>query len=81
VTRDVQESGGPGGATAPTRHRATAGRLREGLQNEDAPERVHPLAHRESVVRRLLDLGVSPATLLMLLPDFRPVVDRLARRP
>jgi hypothetical protein len=52
----------------------------EGVDPLGRPERVDPLAHRERVVRRLLDLGLSPATLVVLLPDFRPLVDRLARR-
>jgi hypothetical protein len=33
--------------------------------------------HRETVVRRLLARGLSPTTLIMLLPDFRPVVERI----
>jgi hypothetical protein len=48
-------------------------------QRESTP-RVDPLAHRETVVRRLLDLGISPATLRVVLPDFRALVDRLAPR-
>lgn len=35
--------------------------------------------HREHVVRRLLDRGLSPATLLTVLPDFRPLIERLSR--
>ena len=41
-------------------------------------ERVDPATHREHVVRRLLARGLSPQTLTALLPDFRPIVQRLA---
>jgi hypothetical protein len=36
-----------------------------------------PEAHREHVVRRLLAAGLSAQTLLALLPDFRPIVQRV----
>lgn len=45
----------------------------------DAP-RPSVQAHRESVVRRLLAHGLSATTLIALLPDFRPVIDRLSGR-
>ena len=34
--------------------------------------------HREDVVRRLLARGLSPTAICALLPDFRPLVQRLA---
>jgi hypothetical protein len=37
-----------------------------------------PAAHRESVVRRLLDRGLSVRTLLILLPDWRGLIERVA---
>jgi hypothetical protein len=42
--------------------------------------RVEPRQHREDVIARLLDLGISPATLRTILPDFRSLVDRVASR-
>lgn len=60
---------GPLDATTP-RHRNAC---------PDAP-RPSVQAHRESVVRRLLARGVSAPTLIALLPDFRPVIDRLSGR-
>jgi hypothetical protein len=39
-----------------------------------------PLARREQVVRRLLDRGLSPRLLAVLLPDWQPLIDRVARR-
>lgn len=45
----------------------------------DAP-RPSTHAHRESVVRRLLARGVSASTLIALLPDLRPVIERLSGR-
>lgn len=44
-----------------------------------APEvpRVDPLAHRESVVRRLLDLDISPGVLRTILPELSGVIDRV----
>jgi hypothetical protein len=49
----------------------------------DAPElqRVDPLRHRESVVRRLLELGISSGTLRTILPEFRGLIDRAVPRP
>jgi hypothetical protein len=36
--------------------------------------------HREDVVRRLLERGLSPRALRSLLPEFGDVVDRVTRR-
>ncbi|GGI05100.1 hypothetical protein [Egicoccus halophilus] len=36
------------------------------------------VAHRESVVRRLLASGLTPPTLAVLLPEWGPVVERVA---
>ena len=45
----------------------------------DGPrESVH--AHRETVVRRLLARGLSPTALIALVPDFRPIVERVSGR-
>jgi hypothetical protein len=54
--------------------------VRQGREQRAPVRRVDPVTHRETVVRRLLDLGVSPATLRVVLPDFRGLVDRLAPR-
>lgn len=66
-----------GGGSTPIRSRAP--RLpapHPRARCEDAPrESVH--RHRETVVRRLLDRGISPTTLTSLLPDFRPVIQRV----
>lgn len=36
------------------------------------------ISHREDVVRRLLQRGLSPETLRVILPDFRDLIDRLS---
>lgn len=41
-------------------------------------ERMSQAAHRVEVVRRLLDAGLTPATLRAMLPEFTPVIDELA---
>ncbi len=41
--------------------------------------RSSPRAHREQVVRRLLLRGLSPRVLGLLLPEWRPLIDRVAR--
>lgn len=56
----------------------TAGPMR-GASCEDAP-REHMHRHRESVVRRLLARGVSANTLTALLPELRPVIQRVVRK-
>lgn len=48
-----------------------------GSEAADAPR--SPEAHREHVVRRLLAAGLSASALLALLPDFRPIVQRVVR--
>lgn len=40
--------------------------------------RVDPRDHREDVVRRLLQLGVSRGTLATVLPDWATLIDRVA---
>lgn len=45
---------------------------------EDEEHRVSIEEHRETVVRRLLARGLSPNTVVALLPDFGPVVERVA---
>jgi hypothetical protein len=45
---------------------------------DDQPQRATVEEHRETVVRRLLARGLSPTTIAALLPDFRPLVQRLA---
>ncbi len=45
---------------------------------DDEPARASVEEHREVVVRRLLARGLSPTTVVALLPDFRPLVQRLA---
>jgi hypothetical protein len=45
---------------------------------DDVPVRVSVEEHRETVVRRLLARGLSPTAIAALLPDFRPLVQRLA---
>jgi hypothetical protein len=46
------------------------------------PEPGGTAAHRAEVVRRLLDRGLSPATLRTMLPGFSALIDELAaRRP
>jgi hypothetical protein len=47
---------------------------------EQEAVRVPVLEHREVVVRRLLLLGLSPTVLRTLLPEFRPLIDRIAHR-
>jgi len=39
---------------------------------------VDPRHHRENVVRRLLADGVRPSTLLRLLPEWEPLIARVA---
>ncbi|MEX1177507.1 MAG: hypothetical protein WEB09_03510 [Nitriliruptor sp.] len=39
--------------------------------------RVPVAEHREDVVRRLLLLGITPRLLRALLPEFRPIIDRV----
>lgn len=51
-----------------------------GVDQREPSPRVDARTHRESVVRRLLELGISPTTLRVVLPDFRALVDRLAPR-
>ena len=41
-------------------------------------ERMSQATHRVEVVRRLLDAGLTPATLRAMLPEFIPVIDELA---
>jgi hypothetical protein len=36
--------------------------------------------HREDVVRRLLDRGLTPAVLTQLVPEWHPLIDRVAAR-
>lgn len=45
-------------------------------EDEVAEHRAQVVRHRESVVQRLLAKGLSATTLMALLPDFRPVVQR-----
>lgn len=40
-------------------------------------ERMSQADHRVDVVRRLLDAGLSVATLRAMLPEFVPVIDKL----
>jgi hypothetical protein len=71
---------GLGTPTARARRRAHMTLVADVRQRPGPPEptpRVDPLTHRETVVCRLLDLGISPATLRVVLPDFRALVDRL----
>jgi hypothetical protein len=42
--------------------------------------RLSPRAHREQVVRRLLLRGLSPRVLGVLLPEWRPLIERVAQR-
>ena len=49
-----------------------------GHHEDDLPPRASVEEHREIVVRRLLARGLSPTTVATLLPDFRPLVERLA---
>jgi hypothetical protein len=44
---------------------------------DDQPQLASVEEHRETVVRRLLARGLSPTTIATLLPDFRPLVERL----
>lgn len=58
-----------------TELRARGRTVSDGPGGQRAPEQ-----HREHVVRRLLASGLSAQTLLTLLPDFRPVVQRVLHR-
>jgi hypothetical protein len=49
-----------------------------GDDRDGVPQRVSVEEHRETVVRRLLARGLSPTTIATLLPDLRPLVQRLA---
>ncbi len=75
------------GPTADRSHRPVIVRQhREPRVHRDDHPRVDETArdsvrdHREDVVRRLLARGLSPTTLLALVPDFRPVVERVTGR-
>lgn len=60
------------------RHRVTVDLGRVGLAvtgPDERPRRVPVAAHREDVVRRLLDRGLSPSCLATLLPELRHVID------
>ena len=48
------------------------------VDQDDEPARASVEEHRETVVRRLLARGLSPTTVATLLPDFRPLVERIA---
>ena len=48
------------------------------VDQDDEPQRASVEEHRETVVRRLLARGLSPTTVATLLPDFRPLVERIA---
>ncbi|MFA9445523.1 hypothetical protein [Egicoccus sp. AB-alg6-2] len=50
----------------------------EGSAEDDFDARRKVLAHRESVVRRLLGAGLSVRLLRLLLPDWRPLIERVA---
>jgi hypothetical protein len=69
--------------TPPRRTRMTLVDAPHASRDRDAaPEvqRVDPLRHREQVVRRLLDLGISAGTLRTILPEFRGLIDHVAPR-
>ncbi|MBW3663748.1 MAG: hypothetical protein KY469_11665 [Actinobacteria bacterium] len=40
-----------------------------------------PVAHRSDVVRRLLQRGVSPRTLLLVLPTWEPTITSASADP
>lgn len=65
----------------PTRHGGVTVRTaREGVAVstiERDRTRVPVAEHREDVVRRLLLLGITPRLLRALLPEFRPIIDRV----
>lgn len=63
-------SGGAGNPVLTPRPRTRAG---------DAP-RVGVERHREAVVRRLLERGLSPTAVIALLPDFRDLVERIVEQ-
>lgn len=46
----------------------------------DHAPRVGVERHREAVVRRLLERGLSPTAVIALLPDFRDLVERIVEQ-
>jgi hypothetical protein len=80
VASDAQEPGSAVTVTTTPRTGSVGETPPRTRRTDGPPARAEPLVHREIVVRRLLDRGLSPAALRTLLPDFGPLVDRLARR-
>lgn len=55
--------------------RVTIGRIVNESVRTDVIE--NPSQHRLTVIRRLLDAGLSPTTLVSVLPEFRDVIQDL----